>query len=212
MKYSAILFDLDGTLVHSIDLYASAMRETFAEAGVDLSEAQFRSSYGSGLKLKDWLVTYGLPEASVDTIRTARDKRYVKLLREQAEWIRGAEDLLTALKGAHPLGLITGSWMSYVDAIDERLSVKPYFRHIVTAEHVGDFPKPHPHGLLLAADRLGVEPERCLYVGDQLFDVDAAKAAGMASCCIRGAYTPSEALERADVVVENLGDVWKVIG
>ncbi|MEK7218736.1 MAG: HAD family phosphatase [Patescibacteria group bacterium] len=212
MNFSAILFDLDGTLVNSIDLYAKAMREMFGEAGIRLTEEQFRTSYATGLKLKDWLVKYGLTEASVDIMRTARDSRYVELLRQGIEWSPGAEGLLAALKGNHPLGLVTGSWKSYVDAIDARLSLKEYFGSIVTGEAMGDFSKPHPHGLLLAADLLNVKPEKCIYIGDQLFDIEAAKRAGMKSCCVNGTYTPKEAMENADMAVQDIGDVLEVIG
>ena len=211
MTYAAILFDLDGTLVDSIDIYSEAVKDMFAAAGIQLPLESFRDSYGKGLILKDWLVKYGVGEDQLSVLRPLRDQRYIALLREKIEWLDGASGLLTALKERHPLGLITGSWQSYVDAIDSRLQVSPHFQTVVTADNMGDFMKPHPHGLLLAADRLGVEPEQCIYIGDQLFDIDAAKNAGMKSCCLRGTYTPKEAVERADFVVETLEEVERLV-
>lgn len=211
MSYAAILFDLDGTLVHTIDLYGDAVCDMFASAGVRLPRRAFRASYIAGLTLREWLLTHGVSEEKMQALRPLRDEQYAKLLREKVEWIDGAENLLAALKETHPLGLVTGSWKSYVDAIDARLPVSKHFQTVVTADDMGDFMKPHPHGLLLAADRLRVEPERCLYVGDQLFDVEAAKSAGMTSCCVRGTYTPDAALRRADIACATLGEVMEII-
>ena len=207
MNYAAILFDLDGTLVDSIGIYSEAVKDMFAAVGVQLPQEAFRSSYGQGLVLKDWLAKFNIGEDQMGVLRPLRDQRYIALLREKIEWLDGASRLLATLKERHPLGLITGSWQSYVDAIDSRLQVSPHFQTVVTADDIGDFMKPHPHGLLLAADRMGVEPEQCIYIGDQLFDIDAAKSAGMASCCLRGTYTPKEAVERADFVVETLEEI-----
>ncbi len=211
MQYEAILFDLDGTLVSSTDLWGEALRSMFATLGIELPAETFKQLYRANLKLKDWIARFGVQETDLERLRPLRDAHYIRLLKERVDWIDGAEDLLASLTETHPLGLVTGSWMSYVNAINTRLPLVGYFKTIITAEKVGDFMKPHPHSLLLAADSLRVDPKKCIYIGDQLFDIEAARNAGMASCCVRGSYTPKEAAEEADFTVESLEELKEIV-
>ncbi len=191
----AILFDLDGTLVDTITLYGQAVLASLKDVlGIDATWDQYREWYGRPLHLKGILALYGHTEDRVPDIRRHRDELYMELLRTKTAWYPGAEDLLATLRAKGvPVGLVTGSWMSYVDAIDSLLGVKKHFDAFVTVDDMGDFTKPHPHGLLLGADRLGVDPAACTYVGDQQFDIDAAERAGMPGVLIRSEWTPPHA-------------------
>jgi phosphoglycolate phosphatase len=73
------------------------------------------------------------------------------------------------------------------------------------------FFKPHPHGFLLAADQLGVEPSECLVIGDQLFDIEGAKNAGMQSCLVRGSYTPKGTGNMSSHSVDTLHELLQLI-
>ncbi|MFA6523755.1 MAG: HAD family phosphatase [Candidatus Peribacteraceae bacterium] len=210
MKYRALLFDLDGTLVNSIDLYGEAVIEAFRSIGIAVGKEHFREWYGRAMHFRDWIAEFGYTEDDVPLLRRSRDEHYIALLKEKVTWCKGAEEALNFLYGKIPLGLITGSWKSYTDAIDERLGDNRYFQTIITSDDMGKFMKPHPHGLLLAADRLKVKPEDCLYVGDQLFDVEAAQAAGMPCCIVHGKFTPDEAIQKADIVVKSMRELKAV--
>lgn len=211
MNYSAILFDLDGTLVDSPDLWKRAIMEMFEEVGVRMTDDDFRKHYAPSPRLSVWLNTFGIDAAREPELRERRDAHYIRLLREQLSWLPGAKELLTALHGTVPLGMVTGSWMTYVDAVDERLGVKAFFETIVTEDTMKPFSKPHPHGLFIAADRLGVEPRKCVYVGDMQGDLEAAHAAGMPCCIVRGTYTAQSAIEHAEHAVLNLGELLAVL-
>ncbi len=204
VKYAALLFDLDGTLVNSIDLYGDAVIASMKEIGDDFSKEAYRDWYIHGQHLRQLLEKYGKTEEEWPDVRGDRDRRYIELLKEKVAWCVGAKETLEYFSGKIPMALVTGSWMEYVDASDGKLDLKKYFQTIVTVDDIGKFTKPHPHSLLLAADRLGFDSKECLYIGDQLFDVVASKAAGMPCCIVKGAYTPKEAMEQADFVVKNL--------
>ncbi len=200
MRYSAILFDLDGTLVDTITLYGEAVLGSLKEIGIEATMDQYREWYHAPLHLSGILALYGMTEKDAPTIRQRRDEMYVELLRKKTEWLPGARELLETLASATPvplapsapLAIVTGSWMTYVDAIDSRLGVKKYFDVFVTVDDMGKFTKPHPHGLLLACDRLGVKPEDCLYIGDQRFDAEASAAAGMDCLLVKGTWSPED--------------------
>lgn len=191
MPYDAILFDLDGTLADTITLYGHAVLRSLREIGVEATEKEFFEWYTYPLHLKQILGLYSLDESHVPALRTRRDVLYERMLETQTEWLRGGEELLRTLRDRKtPTAIVTGSWMRYIDAIDRKLGIKRYVETYVTADDIHKFMKPHPHGLLLACDRLGAEPGRCLYVGDQQFDIDAAKAAGMPCWLIPGRWSP----------------------
>jgi HAD superfamily hydrolase (TIGR01549 family) len=210
VKYSAILFDLDGTLVDSIDLYGEAVIRAMKEININVSKHLFRKWYTRAMHFRDWISQYGLTEEDCPQVRSDRDKMYIELLRKKVRFCLGAKEVLKYFHGKVPLALVTGSWMSYVNASDERLHFKSFFQTIVTVDAIGKLTKPHPHGLFLAADRLKVDPKKCLYVGDQLFDVEASKAAGMPCCIVRGPYTTEETMEKADFTVETLEELKTV--
>jgi HAD superfamily hydrolase (TIGR01509 family) len=206
MTYDAILFDLDGTLVDTINLYKRACIQAMEHGGLKFSEQDFDRLYPMGTSFNEWILRVGGTEAQVPALRTKRDDAYCELLRQHTVFYAGATELLHSIQD-RPSAIVTGSWKRYVDAIDELLDVTAHVDRLVTADDLGDFHKPHPHGLLLAADSLRVEPSRCLYVGDQMFDVGAAKAAGMTSCCIVTGHTPKQAIAEADFVVRSLPEL-----
>ncbi len=203
MPPSAILFDLDGTLTDTISIYERAVLQTFHEIGVPMTNEQFADDYWGAVHLRQMLRQHGVPEDREPALRARRDEIYISLLARETEWFPGALDLLTSLRDRKmPVALITGSWMTYVDAIDSRLHVKQFFPVIITADEIHKLMKPHPHGLLLAADRLGVDPKECIYLGDQQFDVDAANAAGMESWLLQGKWTPKKVMGAKRVFME----------
>ncbi len=209
-KYDAILFDLDGTLVDTIDLYEQACLAALGGAGLKFTAEDFKKYYPTGCSFNEWVIHGGGKEEHVQPLRRVRDATYCDLLRRHTAYVDGAEDLLDVVKDK-PTAIVTGSWKTYVDAIDELLGVTSRVGHLITADDLGDFHKPHPHGLLLAADRLDIDPAKCLYVGDQMFDVGASKAAGMTSCCIVSRHTPAQAVEKADMVVRSLPELTRML-
>ncbi|OIO54369.1 hypothetical protein AUJ46_03465 [Candidatus Peregrinibacteria bacterium CG1_02_54_53] len=146
------------------------------------------------------MTRFGIDPSRSEEMRSIRDTDYVDLLRNHACWFGGAQALLESLLGKISLGLVTGSWKIYVDEVDARLNFLRYFDTVVTEDRMGGagFPKPHPHGLLLATKELGVAPKHCVYIGDMTTDVECAHRAGMQSFIINGTFTAKEALQQSD--------------
>lgn len=207
MTRTALLFDLDGTLMNTINLYEEAVIATMRAFGANLSPRGFAEMYRTGDSIVKWMTALKIDPSHADELRRLRDRTYEDLLRTRVRWYSGAEELLKGMRKRSPLGLVTGSWQSYLDAIEERLPFQHHFQAIVTAEHMGRFPKPHPHSLLIAAEELGVSPSECTYIGDQAFDVAAARAAGMRSILVKTEYTTEDSGQRADIVLDRLADV-----
>ena len=112
-------------------------------------------------------------------------------LRARASWLAGAKETLESLRGSLPLAIVTTAWRKYVDAMDERLGVTGLVDALVTCDDTVGRGKPDPWPYLLAAERLRVVPERCLVVGDQAWDMEAARRGAMTGWLARGPRTPA---------------------
>jgi len=206
MKYEAVIFDLDGTLVDSIPLYKRAYLETLRAFGLRLTEPEFSAIYWENRKLSAVAKKFGL-SAQADEIRVHRNALYVDILRKNAIWYADALAMLQAWSRPTPPIVVTDSWKSFTDAIDARLDLSAFIPLIVTADDSVPHQKPHPRSLLHAAEKIGIAPEQCLYVGDQLFDIEAARNAGMDHCLIVREHTPEEAIRSAEQIIHSLKEL-----
>ncbi len=204
MKYAAIIFDLDGTLIDSIGLYEEASLYMMREVGVDMSKEEFQYIYNKNIHTGEVLKMFKI-EKDEKTMRKIRDEHYMHLLSTKIEWFPDGKKLIDAMSPDLPRGIMTGSWHMYVDAINKRIPVRDLFETIIACEDFRPNGKPKPDGLLMAAERLNVDPNKCMYIGDQLFDAEAAKNAGMTSCLVyRPNYSPKMTKKDADIVLDSM--------
>jgi beta-phosphoglucomutase family hydrolase len=198
----AVLWDMDGTLLDSAEYHWLAWRATLAGEGYPLRHEQFIATFGqrNDTILRDWLGA-DLALADVERIGGAKEAHYRDLVRE-----RGV--VLLPGVGAWLERLRAGGWRQAVasaaprlnvEAILEALAIAPYFAAITSAEDV-QRGKPDPQVFLLAAERLGVPPARCVVVEDAPAGVEGARRGGMRSIGVRS----SHAALPADIVVDTL--------
>ncbi len=197
----ALLFDFDHTLADlgSQVRWGDARRELVAwyeECGVP------GDAIGPGaISLYAGIATSGvLPEAALEA---AQRGAAAILDRSEAGGIAaarllpGVREALRALDGSGLLaGVVSSNSREVLRAILEREGVAARFGVLVGREDVR-LPKPAPEGLLLACERLGIAPREAIYAGDNVADIEAARAAGMPACGIRGGDSSEEALRAA---------------
>lgn len=212
MTFGVLLFDLDGTLVDTIPTWIEANVRTLKEFKYSMEKETFlREYYQQGLHFSGILEKCGLDPALGDRFYPNRDNLYTELLERGIEWIDDAGDILKELAQELPLGLMTGSRRSFIRAIDARLKITDLFKAIITYEDTGDRMKPDPCGLLLLAKKMEVKPASCLYIGDQGVDTAAAHAAGMRSCIIPSRETAEGATAGADIVLQTIKNLSKIV-
>lgn len=208
MKLSAVIFDLDGTIIDSREEWNKAFLEVLKSLGKVTSDA---GSVEHGFPIEDnWrhlLTKYQIKtEKTLPELRDLTYRAYAKFLPE----IRlkpGVVDLLDRLKdGGVKIALATNSEWSVVDRILVNLGLEGVFDATVTEEEILN-KKPAPDALLIAADKLGFPVEDCLAVGDTLSDIEAAKDAGMKVIIILSDAKDAVSLKKADLLVENYSEI-----
>jgi HAD superfamily hydrolase (TIGR01509 family) len=174
-SYAAVLWDLDGTIVDTEPLWMAAEHRLAAEHGAvwtdeDALQLVGSSLIASGEYIRERLALDLTAEQIVDYLVAS----LAGSLREHVDWRPGARELIAALaEGGVPQALVT---MSYAEIAEPIATVLP-FAAVVTGDAVSR-PKPFPDPYLLAAERLGVDPSRCLAIEDSRTGAASATAAG----------------------------------
>ena len=185
----AILFDNDGVLVDTEQLYFEATRAALATLGVALDEEGYRAlSLREGRSCFELAREAGVSEEAIDARRRERDARYHARVLEGVPLLDGVHEALAALHGRHRLAIVTSSRPENLRAVHRHHGLERYFELVVA---LGDYArsKPHPDPYLEAAARLGVAPADCLVVEDSERGLRAALAAGMECWVIPNALT-----------------------
>jgi len=201
----AALWDLDGVLVDSAPFHFQAWRELLASLGRELSEADFRRTFGlrNDAILTD--LVGDLPPAEVERLAARKEALFRRAALGNIVPLPGALALLRLLRErGFKLALVSSTPHGNIDLILGSLGVEAAFDVIVGEEDVTQG-KPDPEGFLLAARRLGVPPGECVVIEDAPVGVEAAKRGGM-RCVGVSRDRPRDALAEADLVVENLED------
>ncbi len=190
----AVLFDFDGTLADTApDLGGTLndMRAARALKPVPMEALRPHTSAGARGLLK---IGFGIDPDSPDyeTMRTEFLTRYGTRSCVDTVLFPGIDDLLTCIEAKHLLwGVVTNKPERYTLPIVEALGLAGRAACVVGGDTTAHA-KPHPAPMFEAARRIDVPPETCWYVGDDLRDVQAARASGMRSVAVAYGYLGTE--------------------
>lgn len=218
LSVSAIVIDLDGTLLHTAPELAEAANRMLRDMGRPPVAQDLLMSYiGNGIH---WLVKRALtgdmhaePEATLfDQALPIFEKYYSGLLLESKPFPKVIAGLDALKKAGFRLGCITNKVERYTHPLLKGIGMVKYF-DIVLAGDTLPKKKPHPMPLLHAAKFFGCAIENLLLVGDSLSDVMAARAAGCPVICVPYGYNHGEAVEtlNVDAVIPDLTGVLPLI-
>jgi len=213
----AVLFDLDGTLIDSAPDLAGTCNDMRVARGLPaLPFEVLRPMVGAGAR---GMVGAGFAvapgEAGFPDLREEFLRRYEERMTRLTTVFADVLPMIDALRRE---GLAWGIVTNKVARLAEPLVAWLGFADDAGAIICGDttaHAKPHPAPLLEAARRIGIEPEACLYVGDDRRDVEAGAAAGMSTVAAAWGYLGAGAPVQewgADAVIERPGDLLPLIG
>jgi HAD superfamily hydrolase (TIGR01509 family) len=206
---AAVVFDLDGVLIQSEEVW-DTVRERFTRERGGRYDAEIQRAM-MGMSSTEWShylhETAGLPD-SPEQINEAVVQRMLEAYERQLPLIDGAVDAVQRLARTYPLGLASSSNRALIDAVLRTAGLESCFAATVSSEEVARG-KPAPDVYLEAARRLGVEPTSCAAVEDSHGGIRSAKAAEMRVIAIPNpSYPPDdESLAQADVVLRSLAEL-----
>jgi phosphoglycolate phosphatase len=212
LPVAAVLFDLDGTLIDSAPDLASAvnaMRRQRSQAA--LPYLALRPHAGSGARGMLGAAFGVQPEtAEYETLKVEFYSAYEACMLEQTQLFDDVANLLDALDARQmPWGIVTNKALRFAQPGAQALGLLPRARALVAGDST-PHTKPHPAPLLEAARRMGLPPERCVYIGDDARDMQAGRAAGMVTFAAAWGYLGVDSPPHswsADHVLDRPGDL-----
>ena len=211
-EFEVILFDNDGVLVDTEPLFLQATQELLSSVGVTLNaELYAEICLRRGASVFELAVAHGLSTQEIAELRTRRDERYSELIDEGVRILDGVSDTLTTLHGVRPMAVVTSSGRDHFERIHQQTDLVRFFEFVLTD---GDYVrhKPHPEPYLMAAQRFGVMPKRCLVVEDTERGLAAAHAAGMRCVVIPNELSASGDFEKAERVLSSMKELAPLLG
>jgi phosphoglycolate phosphatase len=185
-----VLFDLDGTLVDSAPDLGGAGNDLRRRLGLeDLPLQAYRPMTGAGARGMLGVALGVLPEdPRFESLKTEYLDLYAARLTRSTRIFDGMEAVLAALESAgRPWGVVTNKHSRFALPVLEALGLQRRSAVTVCGD-TAERAKPFPDPLLLAARCLGQEPGACVYVGDDLRDVQAGRSAGMVTVAAAWGY------------------------
>lgn len=198
MKDTAIIWDLDGTLLDTLEDLCDSTNYALAQFGCPpRSPAEIRSFVGNGAFNQ---IRLSLPGREDDPPVEDVLKCYRDYYRDHCQAktcpYPGVPEMLAKLKQAgYPMAVVSNKPDFAVDSL-----CREHFSGLLTlamGEKPGVPRKPDPAMPLLAADAMGVPANRCIYVGDSEVDVRTARAAGMVCLSVTWGFRDEDVLRRA---------------
>lgn len=186
----AVLFDLDGTLVDSAPDLAGAVNELLLEHGQPpMALAELRPMVGAGARGMLGLAFGVSPgQDRYEPLKQRFLALYAARLTRESQVFDGVAPLLDWLETQGlAWGIVTNKAYGLAEAVTIGLGLYPRSPVLIGGDTT-PFAKPHPEPLLEAARRLALEPQACLYVGDDLRDVQAGAAAQMRTVAAAWGY------------------------
>ncbi|HEX9372232.1 MAG TPA: HAD family phosphatase [Roseiflexaceae bacterium] len=201
----AVLWDMDGTLLDSAEYHWLAWQTILAAERYDLTYEQFVATFGqrNDTILRDWLGA-DLPASEVVRIGGAKEARYRELVRERGvSLLPGVDRWLNRLKrDGWKQAIASAAPLLNIETILDVLGIAPFFDAVTSSEDV-QRGKPDPQVYLVAAERVGAAPARCVVVEDAPAGIEGARRGGMRAIGVRSSHAGLE----GDIVVDTLAEL-----
>ena len=212
MKYKAILFDLDGTLLDTLEDMADALNRTMDRFQLPhRSLREVRSFVGNGAKRLVELATGAEGDRLAEILAVYKEDYDRNYLIKTAPY-PGIMQLLDELHAAGCLvGIVSNKPDSTVQSLSEALFQGK--ADIAVGEKAGIRRKPAPDTVLAAMEALGATKAETVYVGDSEVDIMTARAAGVPCISVTWGFRDRDVLENAGAenFAEDCGALWKLL-
>ena len=220
MNVEAVLFDLDGTLLDSIGIYYDIVDIVFEKLKLPpVPKERFVEAAKDGDFEWDYVLPDDMKDRKEELIKAATDliyEIYPDMFTKKLKIVPGADSILIDIqKNGMKIGIVTSTpeeGMSHKRQILERTGMDKLIEVVITADDV-QHKKPAGEPLVVCCQKLGIAPEKSVYVGDARIDIKAGKAAGMKTIGVLTGFDDLETLGREgpDAIIDSVADLRQVI-
>ena len=191
-----VLFDLDGTLIDTAPDFTLVVNKLLAEHDkMPLSQEVIHLNVSNGARalVKNAFKIDETHDDFSDLLKRLLDLYFEQLNSTVATLYPGLDDLLMQLEAQNiPWGIVTNKPEKYSIRLLEKLHLGPRCSVLVCPDHVSET-KPHPEPIFFALEKLGRNNERCVYIGDHIRDIQAAKNADVIAIAAAYGYLAKDA-------------------
>jgi HAD superfamily hydrolase (TIGR01509 family) len=215
-KIRAVVFDLDGLMFNTEELYDVVMHELCRRRGLIFTESLRVKMMGQPGEqaFVEMITHHSLTTDNPTNLLAESDAIFTGLLEARLAPMPGLLPLLAALEqNAVPKAIGTSSRRKYVDYVLGRFALSERFSFILTSENVKQG-KPHPEIYLQAAQQHGITPAEMLVLEDSQNGCRAAIAAGAFAVAVPGDHSRSHCFAGAAFIADSLGDrrIYQALG
>lgn len=212
--FEAVIFDMDGTMVDNTPFHKKAWIEFCKRRGIELSEKDYYTKISGNRNDAIFEVLFGRRVEGDEYTELDEEKEaiYRELYLPELEEVPGLKEFLKQVAHAGlKIGVATTSPYKNRLMILEALELKEFFAVVIGGEDT-KHGKPHPEIYLKAAEKLGVEPKKCLAFEDTPSGIKSAKGAGMKVVAVLTSHTKEE-LNEADYFIKDFTkiEMFKII-
>lgn len=202
--FDAVIFDMDGVLVNSEPIHVEVEQTNFRKLGLMILEDEHKTYQGTS-NYRMWKLLrekYTIEQTVEELVRMTNSMiiSYLNSL-ETIEPMPGVIQFIRKLKTINiPLALASSSTTAVIEIILQKTGMRSYFDVVVDSQMAGSS-KPEPDIFLMTAQKLGVEPEKCIVIEDSSNGIKAAKLAGMFCIAFTGPGNELQDHSQADLVI-----------
>ncbi len=203
-----VIFDLDGVLIDTCEFHKQSFYDLAEkEEGFHMSDEFFYDKFGmQNGQIIPAMTDRQLSEDEIEQLSQWKEQRYRELIKGKLQLLDGAAELIEELhNNGFKLAIGTSTPRVNLEFTLDIISARDKFDAHVTGEDVSKG-KPAPDTFLKAAEKLDLEPKRCVVIEDAIAGVEAAKNAGMTAFAVT-TTRPSEDLVKADLIVNSLKEL-----
>lgn len=220
LKVAAVIFDLDGTLIDSIDIYFRIVENALERLNLPpVSRTKILAAAESdNFKWELILPSEVLnrKENIVDDAWAVINEIAPQMFADDLDIIQGADAVLKSISESRlKIGMVTSTQSHYLETKMRPLKnegVDTLFEVIITSDDVKER-KPAPDPLIICSQKLELKTANCVYVGDTTIDMQAGKAAGMHTVGVLTGFDDYDSLkkEQPDAIIDSVRDLSDIL-
>ena len=176
MSIKGVFFDFDNTTVDDYEFILECFRKSFLDLGKSVEYRDIEKLMGRDQR--DLIAEIFSDNEDIKKASELFNKYYFKKFKNNIKLFPGIIEVLTILKKDYILALITGAPKDKVKIVSEYLGIDKFYSSVVTSDDVVEY-KPNPEGLLSILDRLNLDKEDILYIGDADEDIELSDKVGV---------------------------------